>query len=72
MKKLPGTQQISYKQVSSTKHTLTEWSVDVIDGSHHVHVGNGCQLSQCLLVFVTSQHGSINVINDEKDVIVWV
>lgn len=52
--------------------TLTEWSVYVVDGGQQVHVGNRRQLPQCLLGPVAPQHGPVDVIDDQKDVIAGV
>lgn len=51
---------------------LTEWSVYVVDGGQQVHVGNRRQLPQCLLGPVAPQHGPVDVIDDQKDVIAGV
>lgn len=45
----------------------------MVDGGQQVHVGKRRQLPQCLLGPVAPQHGPVDVMDDQEDVIarVW-
>ena len=47
---------------------LTEWRIDMVDGSDDVYVCRLCEQTEHILRLLCSQHGSVNVVNHQIQV----